>query len=237
MTFNKSWSELATYQNVKEDLINAQRGEFDGALTEIYQIVGDTSPTLTVKEFAHNLVIQADGTQTAAITATVPQVKSLFLADNAASSEILNISKGVSTIAVAAGQRAIFYSDGTADGLLLVNDSTDIVVSYVAKAYEDDLPTANKNVLFEVLPVAGDIPVGATGSQAYAAVTATANYDFDLKKNGVSFGTLTFNAGVNTGSFTVALLTSFSVGDRLTIEASGTPDATLEDISFAIVFE
>mgnify|MGYP000111999993 CR=1 FL=1 len=237
MSINLLWSELATYQNNKEAVINTQRGEFDAALTELYTITGDTSPTLTVKEFSRMVAIQTDGTQTATVTATIPQVKHFFLVDNTASSETCEIDKGLSTVSVAAGNAAILYSDGSQDGLTVLNEVVAIPTTYVATAYEDDVPTANKNVLLEVLPVAGDIPSGATGSEAYAAVASAANYDFDLKKNGVSFGTLTFSTGVNAGSFTVASLTSFSAGDRLTIEGAATPDTTLEDISFAILFE
>jgi hypothetical protein len=57
---------------------------------------------------------------------------------------------------------------------------------------------------------------------------------FDLLKNGVSFGTVTFNVSA-TGSFTVASATSFAAGDVLTITAPATADSTLEDISITLV--
>lgn len=77
------------------------------------------------------------------------------------------------------------------------------------------------------------IPAGATGSQASAGVASTGNVSFDLLKNGVSFGTVTFNVSA-TGSFTVASDTSFLAGDVLTITAPATADSTLADVSITL---
>jgi hypothetical protein len=78
------------------------------------------------------------------------------------------------------------------------------------------------------------IPSSATGSHASAAVASTGNVAFDMLKNGVSFGTVTFNISA-TGSFTVASTTSFIAGDVLTITAPATADGTLADVSITLV--
>lgn len=96
-----------------------------------------------------------------------------------------------------------------------------------------DAPSATELVCRWVATRAFSIPSGATLSRATAATASTGSVDFDLLKNGVSFGTLNFNASA-TGTFTVASPVSFAAGDVLTITAPVSPDGTLANISISL---
>lgn len=76
------------------------------------------------------------------------------------------------------------------------------------------------------------LPINASGSRGFGRVAATGITDFDIQRNGVSIGTMSFAAAAVVTTFTVASATTFSAGDRLSIIAPVTPDATLVDISF-----
>jgi hypothetical protein len=77
-------------------------------------------------------------------------------------------------------------------------------------------------------------PAGLTNSQGVAGTAATAQTDFDIKKNGSSVGTMRFAAAGTTASFIMASQTSFAAGDILTLVAPASPDATLANIGFAL---
>jgi hypothetical protein len=63
-----------------------------------------------------------------------------------------------------------------------------------------------------------------------AGTAATAQTDFDLKKNGSSIGTVRFAAAGTTASYVSISASSWVAGDILTLIAPATPDATIADI-------
>lgn len=74
------------------------------------------------------------------------------------------------------------------------------------------------------------------GSVGHAEVAATAGKNFDILKNGVSFATMTFASGQDVATFaTSGGEETFAIGDVFKIVAPVAPDASLADISFAIV--
>lgn len=89
-------------------------------------------------------------------------------------------------------------------------------------------------VLQYVFPRATSVPSGATNSQGKSGTAATAQTDFSLQKNGVSFGTMRFAAAATTATFVSVSATSFAAGDELRIVAPSSADATLADIVFTI---
>lgn len=95
-------------------------------------------------------------------------------------------------------------------------------------------PTASLVLVRYPFPRAVAFPASLTNSQGAAATAATAQTDFDLKKNNVSFGTMRFAASGTTATFIAASSTSFAAGDVLTVVAPATPDATLANIGFAL---
>lgn len=72
-------------------------------------------------------------------------------------------------------------------------------------------------------------------SRAYCNTVATgANQDYDLQKNGVSFGTVSFAIGSNTGTVTIGASTSFIAGDRLEIFGPASPDGVLDEVAITL---
>lgn len=72
-------------------------------------------------------------------------------------------------------------------------------------------------------------------SRAYCNVVATgASQDYDLRKNGVSFGTVSFAIGSNTGTVTIGASTSFTAGDRLEVFGPASPDGNLDEVAITL---
>lgn len=76
-------------------------------------------------------------------------------------------------------------------------------------------------------------PAGLNASRASSAVASTGTAVFSLKRNGVTFGTLTFTTSA-TGVFASTSPVVFSAGDTLTVVAPASADATLYDISITL---
>lgn len=77
-------------------------------------------------------------------------------------------------------------------------------------------------------------PVSMTGSQGVVGIAPTNQADFDLQKNGVSFGTMRFAAAASTATFISAAGASFVAGNVLTVVAPNPQDATLQDLGFIL---
>lgn len=77
-------------------------------------------------------------------------------------------------------------------------------------------------------------PENMLGSLAVAGVAAAAQTVLSINKNGVSFGTITFNAAATIGVFLSAPMT-FEIGDILTVVGPAVPDISLNNISVALV--
>ena len=72
-------------------------------------------------------------------------------------------------------------------------------------------------------------------SEAYARVVDPSNaIEYDLQKNGVSFGTVNFPANTNAGTVTIGASTSFAKGDRLEIFVPASPGGLLNEIAITL---
>lgn len=100
--------------------------------------------------------------------------------------------------------------------------------------YIDGSPTNAQVILNFIATEAFDLPSGLTGSQSESDVASTGAVTFDIKKNGVSAGTVNYAAAASSATFTMASLTSFAAGDRLELVAPATADGTLADISITL---
>lgn len=95
-------------------------------------------------------------------------------------------------------------------------------------------PSASLVMLRYAFPRTVGFPAGLTNSQGVAGTAATAQTDFDIRKNNVSVGTMRFAASATTATFIMASAQTFVAGDILTVIAPGTPDATLAGVSFVL---
>jgi hypothetical protein len=95
-------------------------------------------------------------------------------------------------------------------------------------------PTASLVMLRYKFPRAVAYPAGLTDSQGVAGTAATAQTDFDVRKNGVSVGTMRFAAAGTSATFIAASPQTYAAGDVLTVVAPASPDATLAGVSFVL---
>ena len=102
---------------------------------------------------------------------------------------------------------------------------------YDIGVYFPGQPEAGATLLQLVASRAFTLPADLTGSQGYAGTAPTAQADLDVWKNGASIGTVTFAAAASTATFNFAGEVTFAAGDRLTVLAPGSQDASLADIS------
>ena len=79
------------------------------------------------------------------------------------------------------------------------------------------------------------IPANLAGSVVKAVTAATASAVFGVQKNNVTVATFTFSSSGTVATFSSQAAISFSVGDRFSIIAPATPDATLADIDYFIL--
>lgn len=239
LSTNLKWREVATYQNNSHTAINVQRGDIDASFTEEYSLVGDVTPTLTLKELGRSQFIIADGTQTGDISVTIPAQKKLFLVDNSASSYSLDVIKGSTTISLIAGARGIFYSSADTNDLVIIAgiNLVPIDASFKAKAFMD-LPPDDNELIFVGQPVnASTLLSNANGLVAYATLEYGGDngMTINILKNGSTVGTIVFTAFDTTGVVTVSSDTAFAAGDRIGFKVSGTADVTAYGLSIAVV--
>ena len=102
---------------------------------------------------------------------------------------------------------------------------------YDIGVYFPGQPEAGATLLQLVASRPFTLPADLTDSQGYAGAAPTAQADLDIQKNGASIGTITFAAAASTATFAFASEVAFAAGDRLTVLAPGSQDASLADIS------
>lgn len=96
-------------------------------------------------------------------------------------------------------------------------------------------PTAAELLFRHEFTTAVNIPINMLNSQGSSGVAATVSAVLSLKKNGTQFGTATWAAAGTEPTFAAASITSFAIGDVLSITAPASVDTTLADISLSIV--
>jgi hypothetical protein len=111
------------------------------------------------------------------------------------------------------------------------NAGGDDIGPYDIGVYFPGQPGAGVTLLQLIAPRAFTLPAGLTGCQGYAGTAPTAQADLDIRKNGASLGTITFAAAASTATFAFTGEVAFAAGNRLTVIAPGTQDASLADIS------
>jgi Protein of unknown function (DUF2793) len=105
---------------------------------------------------------------------------------------------------------------------------------YDVGAFSEAAPTASQIMLRHVFARQVIFPSGLSPSQGVAGTAATGSTVFDIQKNGSSAGSMTFAASGTTATFAMSTQTTFAAGDKLTVVAPATPDATLAKIAFTL---
>jgi hypothetical protein len=93
-------------------------------------------------------------------------------------------------------------------------------------------------------PVPGTIPAGGAGTYNAVAATsqcdlmtaATASTAFTFADGGTNFGTVVFAVSGTTGTFTISSDKAVSSGDKITVTAPATADATAAGLNCSLVF-
>jgi hypothetical protein len=148
----------------------------------------------------------------------------------------LRIEPRVGMTAYVADEDAYYkYLDGSPGSWdLWTLDSTPVAQPYDIGAQLSGAPTASLVMLRYKFPRAVIFPAGLTDSQGTAGTAATAQTDFDVRKNGASVGTMRFAAAGTSATFIAASQQTYSPGDILTVVAPASPDATLAGVSFVL---
>lgn len=107
---------------------------------------------------------------------------------------------------------------------------------YDQAGYVIGKPEENKRVFFIVTTRNYKIPANFEGSQAKCGTAPKTSKIFTIKKNGDEIGTLSFEAGTNTGYFTASISgdISFTAGDVLEIWSPEIQDDDLADVGWNI---
>ena len=106
---------------------------------------------------------------------------------------------------------------------------------YDIGVYFPGQPEAGATLLQLVASRPFTLPADLTGSQGYAGTAPAAQADLDVLKNGASIGTITFTAAASAATFTFAGEVAFAAGDRLTVLAPSSQDASLADLSITFL--
>lgn len=140
----------------------------------------------------------------------------------------------VATVSLLAGQSALVYQNGTSIKVLAFWNAR-TTAPYNVGAYKPGLPTASEVVVQYMTPTAFTIAGNAAGSYGFVEVNPTATATFNIQKNGSNIGTIAVSTlGVVTFTTTSGAQQSFAVGDRLTVVAPASPDATLSGFAFTL---
>lgn len=134
--------------------------------------------------------------------------------------------------AVVAGSRVTVDNSDPRNPVVSSDDPTTLIdTSVYVAAYLSSTYEGGQTLITFISASAFTLPVGLTGSTFYVGLVSTAEAVFDIQKNGVSVGSLTYAIGVNIPTVTFTTATAFASGDRLSVLAPITPDDTVGNMS------
>lgn len=239
MSDNLDLPVMTENQTGKEVTFNDALAVVDAVLTEIFAAdVTSGNVSLTNDQFRQQQRIHISGAATAGRNVTVPAIKRGFLVTAAgANVEDANLVRGSTSIAIEPGSAYQCFTDGTTNGLLafpLQQPSSGLPHDF--QFFVSGVPGSSEICATFTATRAFTLPEDLVGSLFKAKVAADASTVFDVQKNSVSFGDITFAASGDTGTADTTAA-SFAIGDVLDIVAPASQDDLLADITFAFVGE
>lgn len=237
MSSNLALTEMAENTASPEVAHNDALDELDAAITEFLAVdVTSGNATVTTLQGQRNVRFLVTGASVAR-NVTFPAIKRLFLVDVPSSNTaVVSVVVGATSITLNPGTRAMFYSDGTADGVaqLTSQSSGSFTLPHDLSVYAPGQPSASATVLFYVATRPFSWPANMTGSYGKSLVAADAQTDFDVTLNGVSVGTIRFAAAAVVATFVGFSAEDIVAGDIIKILAPASPDADLSGVTFAL---
>lgn len=227
MADNLGTPDVAASQTQKEVTINAAKNQIAGALSDYLSVdLSSADHTLTATEFTGFMGFATSGNAVSR-TLTIPATKrAIFYVENGGTAS-LSVTRGSTTLVIAAGAVAFLQTDGTTNGLISVAPlpigvELDIGVAFSGK------PLASQAVNIP-MNQAVSLPASLTGSHFFVGTNPTSTMTFTINKNGSSVGTVAFGTS-GTPTVTFASPVSFAVGDVLNITAPNPQDLTGSDV-------
>jgi hypothetical protein len=195
-----------------------------------------TSETIALAALGKLVTFNNSGAVAVTLDSTVPSDFFCAVEDLGVGTATLTPSSGtingVATLALATGQGGLLFFDGT-NWKAVTGGGGGAGHIYPVSAVVGK-PAAGQLVCIYTAAVSATFPVNFASPNSYGSVgvnpTATATYT--VYKNGSSVGTIAISTGA-AFTFTTAGF-SLAAGDRLTIVAPGSQDATLADVGITL---
>lgn len=224
-TANLGLAYVQPAQANKSATVNANSDTLDALLTKTVTLTFSGASgvySVSLAQYRGGWLIRAAGTLSAALAIEVPAKERLFWFQNA-------ITNGYDLTVRCAGHPGVLVRNGTTE--VLYCDGTDVGYAEPLKPYDFQMfyggvPAAGEVVFRHRLARVVVLPAGLPGSQGVAGTAPTGDITLDLRKNGVSIGSVTFAAGQADPAFTLALDQTLLPADLLTLEMPGTFDPT-----------
>ncbi len=235
MSNNLNIVQMTTSQAQKETTHNDANAQLDAAITETYDAdVSAGNVTLSSAQFRGAVRFLVEGAATSGRELILPAVKHMFLVTaDVGNTDPITVVKGTTTFDLDPDDTAIFYTDGTADGLVQVagggGGGFNVATTFIGQ------PGPADTLCLYVFTESVEFPAGLTDSQAVCVVDPAGAVTLAIKKNGAGVGTVNFAMGATTATFTMASDQTFAPGDIMIIEAPNPADADFEDVAITLI--
>ena len=239
MSNNLNLAQITAAQTNKHVTSNTADGQLDAAITETLSVdFTSGNVSLTDPQFRGAFAFIA-ANLSAPRNLTVPAIKRFFFVNNAAGTAILSIVRGTTTLEVEAGSNGLFYTDGSANGL-------------VQAAGGSNLESIGISVTDETTAIASTGSTFVTFRMPYAfsltevranvnGATTTGTLTVDINEGGVSILStkLTIDATekTSTTAATPAVISDAALADdaEITVDLDGVGDGTATGLKIWLI--
>ena len=245
---NLGAAELTPSQNYKYLTVNSAVSRLDGAIAGRYlneNVTADSNAVaLTEAQFLGNAMFQLSGASAAFTLTTIGtntggedthRVFTVYNADTTYACTIQSDDTGT-TVEVLPGVTVMVLQIEDDITLIVASDSN-AGVPYDVGIYFPGSPTTSQVIGEFYFARDAIIADNFAGSYARIGTNPTATWVLDIAKNGVDVGDLSIGTTGTTTFTTDATTISMAAGDRLTITAPASVDATAADLTLTIAAE